>query len=99
MAARPHSAVALRWLAATGVAAAATLLLALLHANSTTAGMVFLVLVVWLATRAGFALSLYIAGLCAVAFDFSFCLRCTHCRWPVRSNGCHCSPLPPVRWS
>src|SRR5690242_4771980 len=72
MAARLNSGAALRWLAATGVTAAATMLLAILHANSTTAGMVFLVLVVWSATQAGFALSLYIAGLCAVAFDFYF---------------------------
>ncbi len=72
MAARLDSTAALRWLAATGAAAAATLLLALLHANSTTAGMVFLVLVVWSATQAGFALSLYIAALCALAFDYFF---------------------------
>lgn len=72
MAARVDSGAALRWLAATGTAAAATLLLAILHANSTTAGMVFLVLVVWSATQAGFALSLYLAALCAVAFDYYF---------------------------
>jgi two-component system sensor histidine kinase KdpD len=80
MAARLHSGAALRWLAATGVAAAAALLLALLHANSTTAGMVFLVLVVWSATLAGFALSLYMAALCAVAFDYCF-LPPVHTLW------------------
>jgi len=41
-------------------------------ANSTAAGMVFLVLVVWSSTQAGFWLSLYIAVLCAVSFDFFF---------------------------
>lgn len=75
-----NSGAALRWLAATGAAAAATLLLALLHSNSTTAGMVFLVLVVWSATQAGFVLSLYIAGLCAIAFDFYF-LPPVHTLW------------------
>lgn len=80
MAARLHSGAALRWLVATGVAAAATLLLVVLHANSTTAGMVFLVLVVWSATLAGFALSLYIAGLCALAFDYYF-LPPVHTLW------------------
>src|SRR5579875_1489036 len=98
MAARLHSGAALRWLAATGVAAAAALLLALLHANSTTAGMVFLVLVVWSATLAGFALSLYMAALCAVALTTAFCRRCIRCGWLGRSSGCRCSPLPPVRW-
>src|ERR1035441_3280573 len=34
--------------------------------------MVFLVLVVWSSTQAGFWLSLYIAVLCAVSFDFFF---------------------------
>jgi two-component system, OmpR family, sensor histidine kinase KdpD len=80
MPARLHSGAALRWLAATGAAAAAALLLAVLHANSTTAGMVFLVVVVWSATLAGFALSLYIAALCAVAFDYYF-LPPVHTLW------------------
>jgi two-component system, OmpR family, sensor histidine kinase KdpD len=80
MSARLHSGAALRWLAATGAAATATLLLTVVHANSTTAGMVFLVLVVWSATQAGFALSLYIAGLCAVAFDYYF-LPPIHTLW------------------
>jgi two-component system sensor histidine kinase KdpD len=45
-----------------------------MRANSTMAGMVFLVLVVWSATRAGRWLSLYIAALCALSFDFFFLL-------------------------
>jgi two-component system, OmpR family, sensor histidine kinase KdpD len=61
-----------RGLAATALAGAATAALVLLHANSTTAGMVFLVLVVWSATRTGKWLSLYIALLCALSFDFFF---------------------------
>ncbi len=49
-----------------------TFLLVWLGANSTTAGMVFLVLVVWSASQAGIALSLYIAVLCALSFDYFF---------------------------
>ena len=62
----------LRWLAATLTAAGATLALDLLHANSTTAGMAFLVLVVWTATHAGLVLSLYMAAVCAISFDYFF---------------------------
>ncbi len=72
MSVRAHSGQVLRWLAATAVAALATFLLAWLHANSTTAGMVFLVLVVWWATQAGIVLSIYIAVLCALFFDYFF---------------------------
>ena len=63
---------ALRGLAGTALAAAATAALVLPGASSTTAGLVFLVLVVWSATRAGKWLSLYIALLCALAFDYYF---------------------------
>src|ERR1035437_9096099 len=48
-----------RWLAAPLVAAAAT-------------GMVFLVLVVWFASQAGILVALYVALLCAIAFDYYF---------------------------
>src|ERR1039458_3825069 len=61
-----------RWLAATLVAAAATSLLVWLGVNSTTAGMVFLVMVVWFAGSAGIWLALYVVLLCAVAFDYYF---------------------------
>src|SRR5271157_6346881 len=61
-----------RWLAATLVAVAITSLLVLLGVNSTTAGMVFLVMVVWFAAQAGILLALYVALLCAVAFDYYF---------------------------
>lgn len=62
------------WLVATLFATMTTLALIGLHANSTAAGMVYLVLVVWSATQAGITLSLYIALLCALCFDFFFLL-------------------------
>lgn len=64
----------LHWLIATLLAAITTIALAGLKANSTTAGMVFLVLVVWSATQAGVRLSIYIAAICALCFDFFFLL-------------------------
>jgi two-component system sensor histidine kinase KdpD len=67
-----YSRHALRWLGATLMAALATGVLAGLGANSTTAGMAFLVLVVWFAAQAGIRLSLYIAVLCALSFDYFF---------------------------
>jgi two-component system sensor histidine kinase KdpD len=61
-----------RWLAATMIAAAITSLMAWLGVNSTTAGMVFLVLVVWFAAQTGIWLSLYVALICALFFDYYF---------------------------
>ena len=72
MDAKIYSGRAVRWIGATALAIAATMALIGLHANSTLAGMVFLVLVVWSATRASWWPSLYIAGLCALSFDFFF---------------------------
>jgi len=72
MGAKAYSWQALGWLAATASAALATFLMAWLGANSTTAGMVFLVLVVWWATQTGIVLSVYIAILSAICFDFYF---------------------------
>jgi two-component system sensor histidine kinase KdpD len=43
-----------------------------MRVNAATAGMIFLVLVVWSATKAGLRLSLYIAVLCAFSFDYFF---------------------------
>jgi two-component system, OmpR family, sensor histidine kinase KdpD len=63
---------ALRWLAAAAAAALTTVLLTWLGANTTIAGMVFLVLVVWWATQTGAALSIFIAVLCALSFDYYF---------------------------
>jgi two-component system, OmpR family, sensor histidine kinase KdpD len=79
---RAHSGQALRWLAATGTAALTTFLLVWLGANSTTAGMVYLVLVVWWATQAGTVLSIYIAALCALFFDYYF-LPPIHTFWLI----------------
>jgi two-component system sensor histidine kinase KdpD len=49
-----------------------TVALVYLGANSTAAGMVFLVLVVWSATQAGIWLALYVAVICALSFDYFF---------------------------
>src|ERR1017187_2174935 len=62
----------LHWFVGTLLAASATLLMVWLGANSTTAGMVFLVLVVWVSAQAGIRLSLFVALLCAIAFDYYF---------------------------
>jgi two-component system sensor histidine kinase KdpD len=72
MDAHAYSGKTLHWFAATLLAVLATFLLAWAGANATTAGMVFLVLVVWSATQAGIGLSLCIAVLCALSFDFFF---------------------------
>lgn len=72
MGARAYFVHALRWLAATAATALTTAALVWLHASSAAAGMVFLVLVVWSATRAEIALSLYIAVLCAFSYDYYF---------------------------
>jgi two-component system sensor histidine kinase KdpD len=69
---RAYSGPILRWFLATAAAMVTTFLLVWLGANSTTAGMVFLVLVVWSASQAGIVLSLYMAALCAVSFDYYF---------------------------
>jgi two-component system sensor histidine kinase KdpD len=64
----------LHWFMGTLIVAAATMLLVWLDADSTAAGMVFLVLVVWSATQTGQWLALYIAALCALSFDYYFLL-------------------------
>lgn len=63
---------ALRWLAATMIAILAAVALVGLNANSTTAGMVFLVLVVWFSAEAGIWLALWVALLSALSFDYYF---------------------------
>src|ERR1017187_3164134 len=62
------------WTMATLTAVGLTTVLVWTGANATTAGMVFLVLVVWSAAQAGIWPSLYVAVLCAVAFDYFFLL-------------------------
>jgi two-component system sensor histidine kinase KdpD len=69
---RAYSGHILRWFLTTAAATLTTFLLVWLGVNSTTAGMVFLVLVVWSASQAGIALSLYMAALCALFFDYFF---------------------------
>jgi two-component system sensor histidine kinase KdpD len=69
---RSYSGNVLRWLAGTAAVSLTTFILVGLRANSTTAGMVFLVLVVWSASQTGVRLSLYTAALCALSFDFFF---------------------------
>ena len=56
------------WIVATALITLATTGLETLHANSTTAGMVFLAILVWVATQAGIRMSLYVAALCAISF-------------------------------
>jgi two-component system sensor histidine kinase KdpD len=70
--AQAYSRTIARWIGATALAALATVILVTLGATSTMAGMAFLVLVVWSATQAGIGLSLYMAALCALSFDYYF---------------------------
>jgi two-component system, OmpR family, sensor histidine kinase KdpD len=63
---------AARWLAATISAVVTTAVMVWLDAGSTTAGLIFLVLVVWTATQAGVTVSLYSALLSALLFDYYF---------------------------
>jgi two-component system sensor histidine kinase KdpD len=72
MNARAYSETTLRWLVATLLGALMTAALVYLGADSTAAGMVFLVLVVWSATQAGIWLALYVAVICALSFDYFF---------------------------
>jgi len=60
------------WFMATLTVVGSTILLVSTGVNSTTAGMVFLVLVVWCASQAGIWTSLYAAVLFAASFDFFF---------------------------
>jgi two-component system sensor histidine kinase KdpD len=60
------------WFFATLLGVLTTLALVAMGANSTAAGMVFVVLVVWSATQAGIWLSLYVAVGCALSFDYFF---------------------------
>src|SRR5580698_4987349 len=62
----------LRWLLATAVTILITAVLVLLHADSTTSGILYLVLVVWSATLAGRAVSIYLAVLASLFFDYYF---------------------------
>lgn len=61
-----------RALAATLGVALATVVLSWARINDTAAGLIFLTIVVWFATRAGIRRSLYVALLCAISFDYNF---------------------------
>jgi two-component system sensor histidine kinase KdpD len=61
-----------RWLLATAVTAMITAILVLLHADSGTAGIVYLVLVVWFATLTGRTVSIYLAVFSSFLFDYFF---------------------------
>lgn len=61
-----------RVLVATLGVALATILLSWAGINETAAGLIFLTIVVWFATRAGIRRSLFVALLCAVSFDYFF---------------------------
>jgi two-component system sensor histidine kinase KdpD len=61
-----------QWLGATLVAVLTTVGLAMAGARATTAGMVFLVVVVVTASQAELVIALYSALLCAISFDYFF---------------------------
>jgi two-component system sensor histidine kinase KdpD len=62
----------LRWLLITAVNSLLTATLFLLHADAATAGILYLMFVVWAATLAGPAASFYLALISALAFDYYF---------------------------
>jgi two-component system sensor histidine kinase KdpD len=62
----------IHWFVGALMTVATTFLLVWWGADSTAAGMVFLVLVVWASTQAGMWLALYMAVLCAISFDYFF---------------------------
>ena len=68
----PYTRKTLRWFVASVIVMLTTAALVGLGANSTAAGMVFLVLVVWAATLAGRALSIYLAVVTSFLFDYFF---------------------------
>lgn len=68
------------WIGATAVVVLANVVLTATNMSDTAAGLVFLTLVVWFAARTGIALALYVALLCALAFDYYF-LPPVHTFW------------------
>ena len=61
-----------RWVLASAITVLITALLVLMHADSGTAGIIYLVLVVWSATLAGRAVSIYLAVIASFLFDYFF---------------------------
>lgn len=70
--ARARASEPVQWILGTASSVLATVILLVPGSNATSAGMVYLLLVVCSATVAGRWVSLYIAALCAVSFDFFF---------------------------
>jgi len=68
----PRLQTSLRWLFSSSIAALATYMLVALKADPSTAGILYLVLVVWAATLAERALSIYLAVLTSFLFDYCF---------------------------
>jgi len=68
----PNLSATARGLGATAMVAVATAVLVEVSASATTAGSIFLMLVVWMAAEAGLQLSLLSAILCALSFDYFF---------------------------
>jgi two-component system sensor histidine kinase KdpD len=64
--------LATRSLAATAMTVLLTALLLLLHADASTSGILYLVLVVWSATLVGRTVSVYVAILASLLFDYFF---------------------------
>lgn len=64
--------VAVPWMAATLVPVAAAILLGLSGVKEAAAGVVLLTIVVWSAALGGIRLSIYVALLCALMFDYFF---------------------------
>jgi two-component system sensor histidine kinase KdpD len=62
----------LRWLLSSAIAVTATYTLVQLKADAGTAGLLYLVLVVWSATLAGRSLSIFLAVLTSFLFDYFF---------------------------
>jgi two-component system sensor histidine kinase KdpD len=62
----------LRWVMAAVVSLLVTLVLVLVPANASIASIVYLVLVVWFATFAGHEVSIFLAILCSIVFDYYF---------------------------
>lgn len=62
------------WLLASGLIAAVTVALVWLHADAASAGILYLVMVVWASTIGGPAISIYLAVVTSLCFDFFFLL-------------------------
>lgn len=69
---RPTLRESLVWLAASATIAVTTSAFTFLHVGPIAAGLLFLTVVVWFATRVGTVLSIYMAAVYALSFDYYF---------------------------